>query len=43
MRVQLPDILRYTKQESLLYEVTGPLIQAQNGGKSLSMQIEVRV
>ena len=35
----LPDILRYTRQENMVYDIAGPALMQQTNGKPISMQI----
>ena len=36
----LPDILRYTRQENMTYEIAGPALMERNNGKKIDMSFE---
>ena len=36
----LPDILRYTRQENMVYSIAGPALMQQTNGKQINMQLE---
>ena len=39
----LPDIMRFTRQEGMIYDIAGPALMQQTNGEKISMKIEVRV
>ena len=36
----LPDILRYTRQENMTYEIAGPALMEKTNGKKIDMNFE---
>lgn len=36
----LPDLLRYTRQENMVYDIAGPALMERTNGKKISMEIE---